>query len=196
MEVTQRQEGGGGGGYLKKGPLELTRTPPYPPLEIKIQGPIARSTYEASSHRNSASPRTPYWCMERRIRRTEYGTMQKKQARRLQAKGLNVRCVPSMVALNFTDQCKAFWDAKVIIMVHSGQTANMVCARHGTRVLEFACPVVVGWLQKMTNQHKTMGWNYTYQQVPDCKEKASQWGKGHWKSFITENAFVERWLDQ
>lgn len=108
------------------------------------------------------------------------------EASRLRSMGFNVDYIANMSALPFTEQCFKFWSAQHIVYVHGGQTANLICARPGTRIVEFACPVWVGWFQRARTFQRIMGLEYHYRKVPGCT--------GHYTSFDTPVGWIDNFL--
>ena len=80
----------------------------------------------------------------------------------------DVRYVQDMGALTFKSQCHLFWSARHLVYVHGGHTANLICARPGTRVDELACPREIGWSQFTKIFHNSLGFRYQYHSVPGC----------------------------
>jgi hypothetical protein len=82
------------------------------------------------------------------------------------ASHLRVHHVSQMGALTPHEQCRVFWDARIIMFPHGGHSANLICARPGTKILEMACAKTVGWFQRAQRFHRAMGLEYTYRKVP------------------------------
>lgn len=53
--------------------------------------------------------------------------------------GLDVELYPSFGRMTYAEQCRAFYDADVLLMTHGGQMANTVCVRPGARIVEVDC---------------------------------------------------------
>ena len=98
----------------------------------------------------------------------------------------NVHYISNMAGLSFTEQCEAFWNARHILYIHGGHTANLICTRKGTFIDEFACPRNIGWFQKTPLFHKVMSLNYIYSRVPGC------WGLD--AAFHTPDAWFDKLL--
>ena len=57
-------------------------------------------------------------------------------------------------------QCQLFYDADVIIMVHGAQTANIICSRPGTIIVELLCQHF-GWTSYLKEQYLKAGGHET-----------------------------------
>lgn len=121
-------------------------------------------------------------------------------ARRLaNTSSLKVHYVPQMGSMPPAKQCNTFWNARVIIFPHGGHSANLICSRSGTKVLEMACAKTVGWFQGAVRFHKAMGFDYTYHQVPPshCSETGEpdkDWNFLTPDSWLTVNEVVRKRL--
>lgn len=99
---------------------------------------------------------------------------------------LVVNSVPSLAKLTFQEQCYIFWNAKYIFYVHGGHTANLICARPNTTIIEMSCNQNFGWSQNTKLFHQTMQLNYTSRKVPGCD--------GHNTNFITPESWTNEFL--
>ena len=82
--------------------------------------------------------------------------------------GKHTRYIPNMTSLTIKEQCRLFWNAAEIFYVHGGQTANLICARPGTKVTEMSCARRIGWFQTMWGFQQHQGIRYNYIHVPNC----------------------------
>ena len=65
-------------------------------------------------------------------------------------------------ALSYVEQCRAFYDADVLLMTHGGQMANTVCARPGVKIIEVDCNWINmgSHLGRAKRYHYEMGFEY------------------------------------
>ena len=81
---------------------------------------------------------------------------------------IDVDIVHSLRLLPFQTQCYKFWNANIIIYVHGGHTANLICSRPNTHVIELSCQYSFGWSQLTSVFHSSLGLRYESRKVPGC----------------------------
>lgn len=111
------------------------------------------------------------------------------------ASNVRVNYVSQMGALAPSEQCRAFWDARIIMFPHGGHSANLICARPGTKILEMACAKTVGWFQQAKRFHRSLGLEYTYRRVPYSNCSVTEEPDKDW-SFMAPEIWARNFIKQ